>query len=126
MSHFASSDAVAVARLELVGDRTVALVNLNALFVVDKTKDVISGDGVAAMAELILTDVVVVDEDGFFAVEFLRNHKELLCGILFLRFVLSQERNQPPPSFLPLIIILALQFIKVFLSKQDGLLTQCL
>lgn len=78
----------------------------------------------AAVAELVLTDVVVVDEDGFLAVEFLRNHKELLCGILFLRFVLSQERNQPSPSFLPLIIILALQFIKVFLSKQDGLLTQ--
>ena len=86
---FRIQDAVAVARLELVGDRTVALVNLNALFVVDKTKDVISRDGVAAMAEPVLTDIIVVDKDGLLAIEFLRNHKELLCGILFLRFVLS-------------------------------------
>lgn len=106
---FRIEDAVTVTGLEFGSDRTVALVNLYAVLVVDKAKDVVTRDGVTAMTELILSDIVVVDEDRFLPVELLRNDKQFLWrGIVFLLLVSAQERNKASPTFLAITRVLAL------------------
>ena len=121
---FGIQDAVAVTRLELVGHRTVALVNLNALLGVDETKDVVTRDGVATATETILTDVGVVDVDGFLAIELLGNDEVVGLLVGLLRLALAQERHQSAPSRNTVGGVLAMQFVDVFLAQQNGLVAQ--
>ena len=121
---FGIQDAVAVTGLELVGHRTVALVNLNALLGVDETKDVVTRDGVATATETILTDVGVVDVDGFLAIELLGNDEVVGLLVGLLRLALAQERHQSEPSRNTIGGVLAMQFVEVFLTQQNGLVAQ--
>ena len=121
---FGIQDAVAVTRLELVCHRTVALVNLNALLGVDETKDVVTRDGVATATETILTDVGVVDVDGFLAIELLGNDEVVGLLVGLLRLALAQERHQSEPSRNTVGGVLAMQFVEVFLTQQNGLVAQ--
>ena len=72
------------------------------------------------MAELVLSDVVVVDVDGFLAVELLGDDKEVLLpytilGILFL--ATSEEGHEAAPALLGTMAgILTLQFVEVFFA----------
>ena len=121
---FGIQDAVAVTGLELVCHRTVALVNLNALLGVDETKDVVTRDGVATATETILTDVGVVDVDGFLAIELLGNDEVVGLLVGLLRLALAQERHQSEPSRNTVGGVLAMQFVEVFLAQQNGLVAQ--
>ena len=66
---FGIEDAIAKTGFQLGGNRTGALVNLNAVLVVNISKNVVARNGVTASWEDILLDVLVVDIDGFFLVE---------------------------------------------------------
>ena len=86
---FHVKDAVAEARLQFGGHRTVALVDLYLVLVVDIAQGVVTGDGVATRRELILTDGLLVDVDRFLAVELLGYDKQFDLRFLLLRPSLS-------------------------------------
>ena len=64
-------DTVAETGLQLGGYRTVSLVDLNLVLVVDVTKGIITWDGVTTPWEFILTDVFFRNVDGLLTVELL-------------------------------------------------------
>ena len=70
---FGVENTVAVARLQFGCPGTAALMYLNLLLAVDESQNVVAGDGMAAVHELILVDVLVGDEDRFLAVELFRH-----------------------------------------------------
>ena len=96
------------------------------VLVVDISQDVVSGNGVTAVLELILSDSFLANVDGFFAVELLRHGKQFLLFLLRRSFLLatSEEGHEFAPAFLA--GILAQQFVEVFLTQQDGFLAHCL
>ena len=51
---------------------------LNLLLAVDESQYVVAGDGMTAVHELILVDVLVGDEDRLLAVELFRHGEEFL------------------------------------------------
>ena len=57
-------DAVAETTLQLIGHRTGALVDFYLVLVVDISQDVVSGNGVTAVLELILSDSFLANVDG--------------------------------------------------------------
>ena len=79
-------DTVAKATLQLVGHRTGTLVNLYLMLVVNITQDVVTWNGVTAVLELILTDILLTNVDGLLAILLIRNGEEAL-RCLFLLFV---------------------------------------
>ena len=68
-------DAIAKASLKFSSHRTGTLMNLYLMATIDEAQHIVARNGVTAMLELILRDVVVCDEDGLFAVELLWHHK---------------------------------------------------
>ena len=97
-------DAIAEAGLQFRGHRTVALVDLNLVLIVNIAEGIIAGDGVTAARELILTDIILCDEDGFLAVELLRYHKEFLLW-LFLLFLIADKGHVLQPTALLLVFL---------------------
>ena len=90
-------DAVAVTGFQFCGHRTVALVDFDLLFAVDISQDVVPGNRVTAMHELILLDIVVGDVYRFLLIEFLRDGEEIiLCGFVVgcsVLFPVTEERH---------------------------------
>jgi hypothetical protein len=64
-------NAVAKTALQLVGYWAGALVDFYLLLVVDISQNVITGNGVTTVLELILSDSFFTNEDGLLAIEFL-------------------------------------------------------
>ena len=61
------------------------------------------------MTELILSDIVVVDEDRLLPVELLGDDKQFLrVGVVFLLLVSAQEGDEASPAFLVITSVLAL------------------
>ena len=98
---FGVEDAVAEARLQPAGNGTDALVDFDAVLVVDISQDVVARNGVAAAAEDERVDVVFGDDDGLLLVEILvddvvfRFHRFVVA--LFL-LVFAKERNVLAPA----------------------------
>ena len=83
---FDIDDAVAKARLELGGYRTVAAVHLNMVFVVDEAKCIVAGDGTATGWENQAAQVLIGEDKGFLAVEILRYRDEFGRAVFLLLF----------------------------------------
>ena len=95
--------------------------DFNLLLVVDVSQDVVAGNRMAAVLELILSDSFLADVDGLLAVELLRHNEQLLLfAALFLGFGTSQERHQLAPA---LVTCFSAQLVQVFLTQQNGLFT---
>ena len=61
-------DAIAETGLQPGSHRTGTLVNLYLMATIDKAKDIVTRNGVTAVLELILRDILVSDEDGLFTI----------------------------------------------------------
>ena len=75
---------------------------LNLLLAVNESQDVIAWDGMAAVHELILVDVLVGDEDRFLAVELFRHGEvfPLFCLCLTVQSLfLAEEGYEFSPTF---------------------------
>ena len=71
-------DAVAIARLELVGYRTGTFVYLYLLFIIDKSKDIISWDGMTTRHEFVCPILSSVMKIGFLRLNFSGTTKSCL------------------------------------------------
>ena len=71
-------DAIAETGLQPGSYRTGTLVNLYLMTPIDKAKYIIARNGVTAVLELILRDILVGDEDSLLAIEILRHDKDFL------------------------------------------------
>ena len=120
---FGIEDAVAKAGFQLGSHRTAALVDFYLSLAVDESQHVVTRNGVAAVLEFILVDVLVADEDGFLAIEIVGHHKEslLLRAFCLLLLTLSEEGHQLAPAFLGATAVLARQLVDILLAQQDGL-----
>ena len=100
--------------------------DLNLLLVVDKSKNIIAWDGVATLHKLVLLNVVFIDIDRLFAVELVGHHKEIhfLFLVLLLGFAGTEERHILAPAASARFLF-AIDGIYVFLTEDNGLLTQC-
>ena len=123
---FHVEDTVTITGFQLVGNRTVALVDLYAVLTVDESQRVITGNGMTTGGEDKLRNIVLCDIDRLLAVEVLR-HDEIvltlnkLCGSLGLFF--SDEGNIAAPSFSFIGILLTVQLVDILLAQDDVLLT---
>ena len=104
--------------------------NLDAVLVVDISHDVIARDGMATVWEDKLVDVLLCDDERFLLVEILAHDEELLwlgsAFYLLLFLVLSTEEWDvvTPTAGLFLLLVLALQFVDVFLAQDDGMVAE--
>ena len=89
---------------------------------VNESQDVVAGDGVTAVLELILCDVLVADVDRFLTIELLRYDEQLLLFRFFLLLVSTKEGNKFAPS--AILRVLTLQLVDILLAQQDGFLCQ--
>ena len=96
--------------------------NLNLVLIVDVSQDVITGNGVTAVLEFVLANILLADVYGLLAIEFLRHDKQTLLSfrVLFLLLPTSQEWYQLSPATLAAGVILAIQLVQVFLAQQNG------
>ena len=116
-------DTVAEAGLELGSHRTIALVDLYLVLVVDIAQSIITRDGMTAAGELILVNVLLADIDGFLAIELLRHDEEILFGLLFFLF-LSDEGHVLEPAAALRTLVLAAEFVEILVAQDDDLLTE--
>ena len=98
--------------------------NLYLVFAIDESQHVVAWDGVTAVLELKLIDVVVSDIDRLLAIEILWNNKVLwLFLISLLLFAAVEEGHILTPSAL-VGMVLAQQFVDILVAQQDGLLSK--
>ena len=93
--------------------------NLHLVLIVDKTKDIVAGDGVTTSRELKLTDVLLIDIDGLLAVEVLGYDKEFGLFFLlrlFLRRRFDKRHILSPAATCIVLLVLALHLVQVFLA----------
>ena len=125
-------DAIAIARFQLGCNVARTLVNLDAVLVVDEAHDVIARDSVATGWEDKLVDVLFGQNEWFLLVEVLAHHEEFLrfydSRSLFLALVLAQEWDEVSPASCTLLwlLVLALQFIEVFIAQDEAMLSDTL
>ena len=106
--------------------------NLDAVLVVDEAHDVIARDSVATGWEDKLVDVLFGQNEWFLLVEVLAHHEEFLrfydSRSLFLALVLAQEWDEVSPASCTLLwlLVLALQFIEVFIAQDEAMLSDTL
>ena len=116
-------DTVAEAGLELGSHRTIALVDLYLVLVVDIAQGIITRNRVTAAGELILVDVLLADIDGLLAIELLRHDEEILFGLLFL-LLLSDEGHVLEPAAALRTLVLAAEFVEILVAQDDDLLAE--
>ena len=109
-----------------------ALVNLDAFLIVDEAHDVIAWNSMATGWEDKLVDVLFGQNERFLLVEVLAHLEEFLrfhdSRILFLALVLAQEWDEVAPAscILLRLLVLALQFIEVFIAQDKTMLSDAL
>ena len=99
--------------------------NLDAVFVVNESKNVISRDRVTAVLEDKLVYVIVIDVDRFLLVETFLHHKVLSgCFLLFvLATILTEEWYERAPSYCACTLPLTDQLVNVFVAENYSLVS---
>ena len=97
-------DTVAETRLQLGGYRTVTLVDLYLVLLIDIAQCIVAWDGVAAIGELILVDVLLRDIDRLFAVECFWYDEEILLGHVFFLLLANEGYVFTPARHILLIL----------------------
>ena len=111
-------DAVAVARLELGGHRTGALVDLYLFLAGDITQGVVARDRVTTAGEDIGVDILLCDVDRLLAVELVGDHHEVvaLALLLFLLCVAAADEGYELTPARLTTAVLAVELVDIFLA----------
>ena len=125
---FGVENVVAEAGFQFCGHRAGTFVYFDLFLCIDESEYVVTGNRMTTVHELILSDVVVSDEDGLLAVELFRYDEQAhLLLLVVLVFVRLDERHILAPSLAFLRLgFLAFEHVEVAITEQYGPFAQCL
>ena len=125
---FCIEDAVTETCLQTCCNRTGTFVYLNLFLVVDESKHIVAGNWVAAVHELVLSDIIVGDEYWLFAVKPVRDSDKLrgFLSLVLLLLGTFEEWNIFSPSASSVLLCLSVKFVDVFFSEYNRLFCYCL